>query len=115
MEDIKLYIDYIARFTEAAGIVTIVGGMAVALFRFLFIRQGITPRSYRLLRQELGKAILLGLEILVAGDIISTVVTNPTMQQVLILAVIVLIRTFLSISIEVEIEGRFPWQKRTDD
>ena len=57
-----------------------------------------------------GKGILLGLEILVAGDIIATVVTEPTMERVLILAVIVLIRTFLSLSIEVEIEGKFPWK-----
>ena len=69
------------------------------------------PRSYKFLRQELGKAILLGLEILVAGDIIGTVVTEPTMGRVLVLAVIVLIRTFLSLSLEVELEGRFPWQQ----
>jgi uncharacterized membrane protein len=54
---------------------------------------------------------LLGLEILVAGDIIATVVTEPTMDRVLALGVIVLIRTCLSLSIQVEIEGRFPWQK----
>ncbi|MGZ3894734.1 MAG: DUF1622 domain-containing protein [Bacteroidia bacterium] len=65
---------------------------------------------YTSLRQELGKGILLGLEILVAGDIIATVVTEPTMNRVLTLAVIVLIRTFLSLSIEVEIKGKFPWQ-----
>jgi uncharacterized membrane protein len=59
----------------------------------------------------LGKGILLGLEILVAGDIIATVVTEPTIRSVISLAIIVVIRTFLSISIEVEIEGRFPWQK----
>jgi uncharacterized membrane protein len=83
------------------------------LANFVFTRQCLTPRSYKILRQELGKAILLGLEILVAGDIIGTVVTEPTMQGVLALAVIVLIRTFLSLSIEVEIEGKFPWQKNS--
>ena len=71
-------------------------------------RQGTVPRSYKILRQELGKGILLGLEILVAGDIIGTVVTEPTMDRVLSLAIIVLIRTFLSLSLEVEIEGKFP-------
>ncbi|MFL9843299.1 DUF1622 domain-containing protein [Flavobacterium rhizosphaerae] len=114
MDDIRFYIDYVARIIEATGIAAILIGTALALTRFIFTKQGMTPRSYRTLRQELGKAILLGLEILVAGDIISTVVTEPTMQKVLILAVIVLIRTFLSISIEVEIEGRFPWQKKKD-
>lgn len=110
MEDVKLYIGYIARIIEAIGVAAIVFGVLIALIRFLFTLQHIQPRSYKLLRQELGKGILLGLEILVAGDIIATVVTEPTMERVLILAVIVLIRTFLSLSIEVEIEGKFPWR-----
>ena len=88
----------------------LVGG-AVALARFVAGMQAVRPRSYRLLREQLGKAILLGLEILVAGDIVATVVTEPTMGSVLTLGVIVLIRTFLSFSLEVELDGRFPWQK----
>lgn len=88
---------------------TILVGVILALARFAFTLQNIQPRNYRYLRRELGKAILLGLEILVAGDIIATVVTEPTMERVLTLAVIVIIRTFLSLSIEVEMEGRFPW------
>ena len=115
MDEIKLYIEYIARAIEVAGIITIVIGMGLALFRFIFTMQGSSPRSYKTLRRDLGKSILLGLEILVAGDIIATVVTEPTMERVLILAVIIIIRTFLSISIEVEIEGRFPWQKEKED
>ena len=110
MEDVKLYIGYIARIIEAIGVAAIVFGVLIALIRFMFTLQHIQPRSYKLLRQELGKGILLGLEIMVAGDIIATVVTEPTMERVLILAVIVLIRTFLSLSIEVEIEGKFPWR-----
>ncbi len=112
MEDVQLYIEYTAKFIEATGILTIVIGTILALFKYLFSMQRSESRSYRLLRQELGKAILLGLEILVAGDIIATVVTEPTMNRVLTLAVIVLIRTFLSFSIELEIEGRFPWQRK---
>jgi uncharacterized membrane protein len=115
LEDIKFYIAYVAKYVEIVGIITIIIGTFLALTKFIFTRQGITPRSYKILRQELGKAILLGLEILVAGDIIGTVVTEPTMDRVLVLAVIVLIRTFLSLSIEVEIEGRFPWQKNKSD
>ncbi len=111
MDDIRIYIDYIARIIEAVGVLTIVIGAGIALVKFIFSIQKVKPRSYKLLRQELGKGILLGLEILVAGDIIATVVTEPTMDKVLILAVIVLIRTFLSLSLEVELEGRFPWQK----
>ena len=112
MNEIKLYIEYAAKGIEIVGIITIIIGTVLALTKFVFTLQNVSPRSYKILRQDLGKAILLGLEILVAGDIIGTVVTEPTMQRVLVLAIIVLIRTFLSLSIEVEIEGRFPWQKK---
>lgn len=115
MEEVKLYISYIARVIEAIGVATIVFGVLIALVRFIFTLQNIKPRNYKFLRQELGKGILLGLEILVAGDIIATVVTEPTMERVLILAVIVLIRTFLSLSIEVEIEGKFPWKNKVNE
>ena len=107
--------EYTVKFIEVAGILTIVIWTSIALGRFLFSIQGTKPRSYRLLRQELGKGILLGLEILVAGDIIATVVTEPTMDRVLALGVIVLIRTFLSFSIELEIEGKFPWQRESHE
>jgi uncharacterized membrane protein len=111
MDQVRIYIGYIARVIEAVGVAAIAIGFALALLKYIFSRQNIRPRNYKLLRQELGKAILLGLEILVAGDIIATVVTEPTMERVLTLAVVVLIRTFLSLSIELEIDGRFPWQK----
>ena len=69
--------------------------------------------TYRRFRQQLGQTILLGLELLVAGDIVRTVATVPTLISVTILAIIVLIRTFLSFSLEVELTGRWPWQKNT--
>lgn len=69
--------------------------------------------AYRFFREQLGRSILLGLEFLVAADIIRTVALTPTWQSVLVLAGIVLIRTFLSFSLEVEISGRWPWQQRT--
>ena len=115
MQQVKLYIEYCARVVEIIGIITIIAGTLLALLKFVLVKQGQSARSYKLLRQELGKAILLGLEILVAGDIIATVVTEPTLERVFILAVIVLIRTFLSLSIQVEIEGKFPWQAKTDN
>lgn len=62
-------------------------------------------------RQSLGRAILLGLEFLVAGDIIRTVVVTPTVTNVAVLALIVLVRTFLSMALELELEGRWPWQR----
>lgn len=115
MHEIQQYIEYVAKGIEITGIIALVVGMVLALGKFILGMQAGRQRSYKILRQELGKAILLGLEILVAGDIIGTVVAEPTMDRVLALGIIVLIRTFLSLSIEVEIEGRFPWQKKSED
>ncbi|MEL4318389.1 DUF1622 domain-containing protein [Leifsonia sp. YIM 134122] len=67
---------------------------------------------YTRFRRVLGRAILLGLELLVAADIIKTVAVEPTLESVSVLALIVLIRTFLSWSLELEISGRWPWQKK---
>jgi uncharacterized membrane protein len=70
---------------------------------------------YETYRRRLGRSILLGLELLVAADIIRTVAVDPTYQSVGVLAIIVLIRTFLSFSLELEITGRWPWQKRSSE
>ncbi|MEV8514887.1 DUF1622 domain-containing protein [Dactylosporangium sp. NPDC051484] len=97
---------------DAAGVVVILAGAMVA-FVACAVRLSRHERDvYRRLRQHLGQTILLGLELLVAGDIIRTVATSPTLTGVAILGSIVLIRTFLSFSLEVEINGRWPWQKR---
>lgn len=112
LDDIKTYIHIVARAIEVLGVVTIIIGTAISLARYIFSIQLVKPRSYKILKKELGNTILLGLEILVAGDIIATVITEPSMDRVLILGLIVLIRTFLSLSIQIEIEGRFPWQKK---
>lgn len=114
MEHVEVYIHYAALFTEIVGVATIIIGIFFAFARYAFFRKN-SRKKYTVLRQELGKGILLGLEILVAADIIATVVTEPTMDRVLTLAMIVVIRTFLSLSLEVEITGSFPWQKRPND
>jgi uncharacterized membrane protein len=116
MENLRIYIEYIARGIEAVGVIIISIGAVVALLKYLFPFLQAKKGSYKQLRFDLGKAILLGLEILVAADIIATVVTEPTMTRVMTLGLIVLIRTFLSISLQVELEGKFPWQsdKKTD-
>ncbi|MET0456888.1 MAG: DUF1622 domain-containing protein [Mycobacterium sp.] len=69
--------------------------------------------TYRTFREQLGRSILLGLEFLVAADIIRTVAITPDAQSVAVLAGIVAIRTFLSFSLELEITGRWPWQKKS--
>ena len=98
---------------DLGGVLVIVVGIAVALVHFgrrLARRDGGEP-AYRQLRQSVGRAILLGLELLVAGDIIRTVAIEPTFASVGVLAAIVLIRTFLSWSLEVELTGRWPWAR----
>lgn len=97
---------------DAAGVLIVVVGALLATGRFCLQR---TANAYRQYRQDLGRAILLGLEFLVAGDIIRTVVVAPTLENVLILGLIVLIRTFLSFSLQLEIDGRWPWQRASAD
>lgn len=105
---------WITRGIEIAGILAIVLGIIVALWRFAHSDQNGDLR-YKTLRSELGRAILVGLELLVAADIIATVAIEPTLDSLAVLAGIVLIRTFLSISLEVEIDGKWPWQQHPRD
>jgi uncharacterized membrane protein len=105
--------DAIARGVEVLGIVTLVLGLAAALVRAglaLVGGQG-ANEGYRIVRTVFGRSILLGLEFLIAADIIRTVAVQPSLQNVAILGLIVLIRTFLSFSLEVEIDGRWPWRR----
>jgi uncharacterized membrane protein len=95
---------------EIAGVALIVGGLVVATVRYV-VRRGAAVSPYQRYRQDLGRAILLGLEVLVAADIVRTVAFTPTMDSVLVLALIVAIRTFLSWSLALELEGRWPWQR----
>jgi uncharacterized membrane protein len=105
-------IEKIGMIIDAAGVVVIVTGVAIALVVTAVRLSRRESAVYRRFRQQLGQAILLGLELLVAGDIVRTVAASPSLTSVAILAAIVLIRTFLSFSLEVETTGRWPWQKR---
>lgn len=111
MANYREVMDGIGRAVDAVGVLVIVVGALLATVRFIVKRHGETGTSYRLYRQDLGRAILLGLEFLIAGDIIRTVVVAPTIENVLILGLIVLIRTFLSMALQLEVEGRWPWQR----
>ncbi|MDR0342432.1 MAG: DUF1622 domain-containing protein [Nocardiopsaceae bacterium] len=105
-------IEKIGMAIDVAGVVVIVAGAAIA---FVDCAVQLSRRErdvYRRFRQRLAQTILLGLELLVAGDIVRTVAASPNLTSVAILASIVLIRTFLSFSLEVEISGRWPWQTR---
>ena len=95
---------------DAAGVVVIAVGATIATARFISRRRAPAPSSYTLYRQDLGRVILLGLEFLIAGDIIRTVVVSPTLPHLYVLGMIVLIRTFLSMTLQLELEGHWPWQ-----
>lgn len=110
MEPFKALMDAVGTGIDAAGVAVIVLGAAYATA--VFLKRPREPGAYLLYRQTLGRAILLGLEFLVAGDIIRTVAVSPTLSNVVVLAAIVLIRTFLSTSLQLEIEGQWPWQKK---
>ena len=98
---------------ELAGVAAIVIGSVVAVVEYVVgaRRSAQRPNAYRTLRTGIGKAILLGLELLVAADIVRTVALDPTLASIVTLGLIVLVRTFLSWSLEVEITGEWPWRR----
>jgi len=104
-------VEVVGKTVDAVGVAAIVIGVLVAAAMTLRpTRSG--AEEYRVFRQRLGRAILLGLELLVAADIIRTVAVTPTFESAGVLAIIVVIRTFLSFSLEVELEGRWPWKPK---
>jgi len=107
------FVEIVGKTIDAVGVIVIAGGIAYTTVAFLLRRRlADRPDPYRSYRQGIGRAILLGLEFLVAGDIIRTVAVDLTLQAVGTLGLLVLVRTFLSFALEVELEGRWPWEKR---
>ena len=106
------WIEYAALAIEILAVVIIVGAIFYAIGHYLFrgAFRSEYEALYRQLKIRLGRALLLGLEILVAADIIRTVALETTLQSVAVLGLLVLVRTFLSWALVVEIEGRWPWQ-----
>lgn len=104
-------IETLGKGVDAGGVAIIVVGVTVASVMAVVRLLRHDPHTYDTYRRRLGRSILLGLEFLVAADIIRTVAVTPTLPSVAVLAVVVLIRTFLSFSLELEITGRWPWQK----
>jgi uncharacterized membrane protein len=98
---------------DATGVAVIVVGLLISAGAAAVGLGHHETGTYRRFRQQLGRTILLGLELLVIGDIVRTVAAEPTLTNVVVLAIIVLIRTFLSFSLEVELTGRWPWQSGT--
>lgn len=104
-------VKYSTEALELAGLVVIMAGaiIATAVFAIQFYRVGFDS-SYHNYRADLGRAILIGLELLIAADILNSLVVDPTLNGLAVLAGIVLVRTFLSFSLEVEINGHWPWE-----
>jgi uncharacterized membrane protein len=103
----------IGEVVDAAGVAVIILGAVISTGAAAIRLSRHEADNYRRFRQQLGQTILLGLELLVAADIVRTVAAQPTLTSVAVLGAIVLIRTFLSFSLEVEINGRWPWRKDT--
>jgi uncharacterized membrane protein len=104
-------IELVGQAVDAAGVALIAIGLLLTTSRFLAHFRSDASAAYQRYREGLGRTLLLGLEFLVAADIIRTVAVTPTFQSVGILAIIVLIRTFLSWTLELELESHWPWQR----
>ncbi len=101
---------------EALAVAIIVLGAIVTTVQFLLrlVKERAFEDCYIRFRSDFGKAVLLGLEFLIASDIVGTVAVGPTFRDLWVLALLVAIRTFLSFSLELEITGRWPWQKKPE-
>jgi len=112
--EIREFVELAGNGAEIGGVVLIIGGLVLATARYVLPTASRDAPRYQRYRQDLGRAILLGLEVLVAADIVRTVAFTPTMDSVIVLAMIVAIRTFLSWSLALELEGRWPWQRAAE-
>jgi uncharacterized membrane protein len=116
VESIRGAIEWAALGIEVLGAVVIVAGvLRVAITRgtVRFLLRLDEPGAFEGYKHQIGRSLLLGLEFLVAGDVVRTVALEPTLVNVAVLGLLVLVRTFLGWTLTVEIEGRWPWQPRT--
>lgn len=111
--DRELFFEVVTTVFEVLGVVAMLGGFVVAIVLAVvtLVRQRDAKASYITLRNAIGLVILLGLEILVAADLVKTVTSTPSLTDAAVLGIIVLIRTVLSFSLQIEIEGMVPWKR----
>lgn len=111
--DFQTFAQIAGQFLDGAGVVFILLGtiISTAAIAVTALRQKNLHNTYKIYRQNLARSILIGLEFLVAGDIIRSVAGDLNLDSVIILAIIVIVRSFLGIEFEMEIEGRWPWQR----
>jgi uncharacterized membrane protein len=112
MSTIQTYLGMAGFAIEIIGVIAIIIGFILSTVWFARrLRGGVAPEAYHRYRQDLGRSIMLGLEFLIAGDIIRTIVIEQTLSSAATLAIIVAIRIVLSLTLEFEVEGRVPWQR----
>jgi uncharacterized membrane protein len=105
--------DAVVRLFETVGVAVLVIGSAIALVGGAsLVIQGRRHDAYAAVRRNVGRSIILGLEILIIADIVLTVTIDQSLQSAATLGIIVLVRTFLSFSLEIELEGTLPWRRR---
>lgn len=106
---------WVVRAFEVLGVAVLAIGSFWGLTVYLVaLARGERRSAYEDLRHTIGRAILLGLEILIIADIVKTVTIDPSLESAISLALIVLVRTFLSFSLEIELDGVVPWRKRSE-
>ena len=113
--DITIYIETVSVVVDIVGIAVILLGIAIGFLELLhgLVKHLQIANRYDMLRIRIGRALLLGLEILVASDVIRTVALQPTLQNLLILGVLIVIRTVVSWTLFMDIANRWPWQRPT--
>jgi uncharacterized membrane protein len=114
-EKMREVIELVAGGIEALAVLVIVGGIVYGIVRYFLHTRLKVGGAYKRFKDRIGNSLLLGLEFLVAADIIRTVALNPTLQTVALLGLLILIRTFLSWALIVEIEGSWPWQSKSEE
>jgi len=108
--------EQVAEGFEVAGVaILVVGSLLAFVSAALGLRRGSAQAAYQRARQGVGRAILLGLEVLIIADIVLTITVDRTFDSAITLGIIVLVRTFLSFSLEIELEGTLPWRRGSTD
>jgi uncharacterized membrane protein len=110
---VKSTMEWISAAFEVVGVLVIVVGFLLAIGRAALAVRGDGMTAYNIVRSVFGRSVLLGLEVLVAADLIRTIAVAPTLSNLAVLGVLVVIRTFLSWSLDVELEGMWPWQRHS--
>lgn len=114
MGNFRDWIELAAKVIEALAVAIMVGFIVIGTAKWLFFSSGRFEKNYERYRAGLGKALLVGLELLIAADIIRTVALNATLVNIATLGALVVVRTFLGWTLTLEVEGRWPWKKTTE-